>query len=94
MSRFDFVLKHVLGTKMGKANGLSRSDWEKEAKKDNKKKISLKPKWIKSLQVGEVIVEGVDILERIRKSKARDDEVIKAIEEINKVRVKILRDKE
>jgi len=79
---------------MGKANSLSRSDWEKEAKKDNKKKISLKPKWIKSLQVGEVIVEGVDILERIRKSKARDDEVIKAIEEINKVRVKILRDKE
>jgi len=24
MSRFDFILKHVLGTKMGKADGLSR----------------------------------------------------------------------
>jgi len=38
LSRFDFTLKHVLGTKMGKANRLSRkSDWKvgKENNNDN-----------------------------------------------------------
>jgi len=40
-----------------------------------------------------VIVEGVDILERIRKSEARDDKVIKAVEKMKKVGVKMLRDK-
>jgi len=29
LSRFNFILKHVLGTKMGKADGLSRRlDWK------------------------------------------------------------------
>jgi len=80
---------------MGKADGLSRrSDWKKGAEGDNEKKVLLKPEWIKSVQVGEVIVEGVDILERIRKSEARDDEVVKAVEEMKKARVKMLRDKE
>jgi len=41
-----------------------------------------------------VIVEGVDILERIRKLEAKDNEVIKAVEEMKKVGVKMLRDKE
>jgi len=41
--RFDFVLKHVLGSKMGKVDSLSRrSDWEKEGEKDNKERILLK----------------------------------------------------
>jgi len=39
-------------------------------------------------------VEGVDILEKIRKSEAKDDEVIKAVEEMKKVGVKMLRDEE
>jgi len=41
-----------------------------------------------------VIVEGIDILERIRKSEAKDDEVIKAVEEMKKAGVKMLRDEE
>jgi len=95
LSRFDFVLKHVPGTKMGKADGLSRrSDWEKGAEGDNEDEVLLKPEWIKSVRVGEVIVEGVDILERIKRSKARDDEVIKAVEEMKKAGVKMLRDEE
>jgi len=32
--------------------------------------------------VAEVIIEGVNLLEEIRKSEAKDDEMIKAIEEI------------
>ena len=32
--------------------------------------------------MAEVIIEGVNLLEEIRKSEAKDDEMIKAIEEI------------
>jgi len=39
-------------------------------------------------------VEGVDILEKIRRSEAKDDKVIKAVEEMKKAGVKMLRDKE
>ena len=39
-------------------------------------------------------MEGVEILEKIRKSEAKDDEVIKAVEEMKKVGVKMLRDEE
>ena len=36
LSRFDFTLKHVPGTKMGKADRLSRqSDWKVGVEKDN-----------------------------------------------------------
>ena len=33
-------------------------------------------------------MEGIDILEKIRKSEAKDDEVIKAVEEMKKAGVK------
>ena len=39
-------------------------------------------------------MEGIDILDKIRKSEAKDDEVIKAVEEIKKAGVKMLRDEE
>jgi len=42
--------------------------------------------------VAEVIIEGVDLLDKVRKCKARDDEVVKAVEEIKQARVKMLRD--
>jgi len=29
-----------------------------------------------------VIVEGVDLLEKVRKSRVKDDEVVKAVEEM------------
>jgi len=82
---------------MGKANGLSRrSDWEKGGKGDNEDRTLLKPEWLDARRVwrAEVIVEGVDILEKIKKSEAKDDEVIKVVEEIKKAGVKMLRDKE
>ena len=41
-----------------------------------------------------MIVRGVDILEKIRKSEAKDDEVVKAIEEMKKAGMKMLRDEE
>ena len=42
----------------------------------------------------EVIVEGVDLLEKIRQSRVKDDEVVKAVEEMKQTGVKVLRDKE
>ena len=43
LSRFDFMLKHVLGTRMGKANGLSRrSDWKVGVEKDNEDQVLIK----------------------------------------------------
>ena len=42
----------------------------------------------------EIIVDGVDLLEEVRKSKMKDDEVVKAVEEMKQVGVKMLRDEE
>jgi len=44
LSRFNFTLKHVPGSRMGKADGLSgRSDWEKGGEGDNEERTLLKP---------------------------------------------------
>ena len=95
LSRFDFVLKHIPGSKMGKADRLSRrSDWEKGVEGDTEERTLLKPEWVRSIRTGEVIMEGIDILEKIRKSEAKDDKVIKAVEEMKKAGVKMLRDEE
>ena len=65
---------------MGKADGLSRrSDWEKGGEGDNEERTLLKPEWVQRIRAGEMIMEGIDILEKIRKSEAKDDEVIKAV---------------
>ena len=43
LSRFDFTLKHVLGTKMGKADGLSRqADWKIGVENDNDNQVVIK----------------------------------------------------
>jgi len=82
---------------MGKADGLSRRpDWEVEVEKDNEKQTLVKKEWLKArvAQVSEVVIEGVDILDKIRKSEMKDDEVIKVVEEMKRAEVKVLRDEE
>ena len=89
--------KHVPGTKIGKADSLSRRpDWEVGVERDNEDKMLVKKEWLENRRTKkvEVIVEGVDLLEKIRQSRVRDDEVVKAVEEIKRARVKVLRDKE
>jgi len=44
--------------------------------------------------VMEVVIEGVDLLEKIRKSDVKDNEVIKVVEKMKQTRVKISRNKE
>jgi len=39
-------------------------------------------------------VEGVDILDRIKRSGVKDDKVVKVIEEMKKAGIKMLRDEE
>jgi len=34
------------------------------------------------VEVEEVLIEGVDLLRKVRESKAKDDEIIKAMEEM------------
>jgi len=44
LSRFNFILKHVPGSRMGKADSLSRRpDWEVGVERDNKDKTLVKP---------------------------------------------------
>ena len=97
LSRFNFTLKHVLGSKMGKANSLSRRlDQEIGVEKNNEDKILVKPEWleVRRMKVVEIIVDGVDLLKEVRKLKVKDDKVVKAVEEMKRVGVKMLRDKE
>ena len=42
----------------------------------------------------EIIVDGVDLLEEVRKSKVKDNEVVKMVEEMKRAGVKMLRDEE
>jgi len=49
---------------------------------------------VRKIEVVEIIVDGVDLLEEVRKSKVKDDEVVKAVEEMKQAGVKMLRDKE
>jgi len=97
LSRFNFTLKHVPGSKMGKADSLSRRpDWQVGVKKDNEDQKLVKPEWleVRKMEMVEIIVDGVDLLEEVRKSKVRDDEVVKVVEEMKKTEVKMLRDEE
>ena len=82
---------------MEKANSLSRRpEWEVGVEKDDEDEMLVKPKWleVRRTEVVEIIVDGIDLLEEVRKSKVKDDEVVKAVEEMKKAGVKMLRDKE
>ena len=91
LSHFDFILKHVAGTKMGKADGLSRRvDWKVGVEKDNEDQVFIKDNWICSMY--EVVVEGpkVDIIEKIKKARSKDEDVVRVVEEMKKAGVKEL----
>ena len=93
MSRFDFILKHVLGTKMEKADGLSRrSDWKIGVERDNENQVFIKDNWVCNLQ--EVVIEGpeVELLEKIKKARSKDKDVVRVVEEMKKTKVKELQE--
>ena len=91
MSRFDFTLKYVPGTRMGKVDGLSRRlDWKVRVDKDNENQIIIKNNWLCRLE--EVIIEEseVEIIEKIKKTRGKDEEVVRIVEEIKKAGVKLI----
>ena len=76
---------------MGKADGLSRrADWKVGVDKDNENQILIKDNWIRSVQ--EVIVEGPeeDMLEKIKRARSKDEDVVRVVEEMKKAEVKEL----
>ena len=65
--------------------------------KDNESQVMLKKEWleIRVMDRRQWLIEGAkkDIIEKIKKSEARDDEVIKVVEEMKKAGVKVLKNK-
>jgi len=81
-----------VGAKMGKVDGLSRrADWKIGVDKDNDNQIFIKNNWICSMY--KVVVEGseVDLLEKIKKARSKDEDVVRVVEEMKKAGVKELR---
>jgi len=90
--QFNFTLKHIPGKSMGKADGLSRRpDWQEGVKKDNEDQMLIKPEWVRE---AETIVEEGNLRERIKTVQKGDERVVKAVEELKKAGVKMLRDEE
>ena len=76
---------------MGKVDGLSRQpDWKVGVDKDNENQVFIEDNWTHSLQ--EVVIEGpeVEILEKIKKARSKDKDVVMVVEEMKKVKVKEL----
>ena len=80
---------------MGKADGLSRrADWKVGTDKDNENQVLIKDNWIRNMY--EVVIEGpeVDIVEKIKKARSKDEDVVRVVEEMKKAGVKELRENE
>ena len=88
-------MKHVPDTKVKKADRLSRKpDWKVEVEKNNDNQVFIKDCWLYSLY--EVVVEGpeVDILEKIKKARSKNKEVVRVVEEKKKAGIRVVRGEE
>jgi len=89
------MLKHVPVTKIEKADSLSRRpDWKIGVDRDNKDQVFIKDCWLCSLH--EVVIEGleVDIVEKIKRVRSKDEEVVRVVKEMKKARIRALRGEE
>jgi len=89
------MLKYVPGTKMEKADSLSRRpDWKVGVDKDNKDQVFIKDCWLHSLY--EVVIEGpeINIVEKIKKARGKDKEIVRVVEEMKKAGIRALRGEE
>ena len=80
---------------MGKADELSRrSDWKVGVERDNEDQVFIKDNWIRSIQ--EVVIEGpeVEILEKIKKARGKNEEIVRIVEEMKKAGVKVIQGEE
>ena len=80
---------------MGKTDRLSkRLDWKVGVEKDNDNQVFIKDYWLCSLH--EVVIEGpkVDIIEKIKKARGKNEEVVRVVKKMKKAGIKIVRGKE
>ena len=85
----------MAGTKIGKVDGLSRrADWKVGTERDNENQVFIKNNWIRSMQ--EEVVEGseVELLEKIKKVRSKDEDIVRVVKEIKKMGVKELQENE
>jgi len=66
-------------------------DWKVGIGKNNKNQTLIKKQWVYSLV--EVVIEEpeVEIIEKIKKARSKDKEVVRIVEEMKKTVVKVLR---
>jgi len=62
--------------------------------KDNENQVIIKNNWLCKLE--EVIIEGseVEIVEKIKKARSKNEEIVRIVEEIKKAKVKVLQGEE
>ena len=88
-------MKYVLGIKIEKTNGLSwQLDWKVGVENDNNNQVFIKDCWLHSLY--KVVIDGpeVDIVEKIKKARSKDEEVIRIVENMKKTGIKMLQEEE
>ena len=76
---------------MGKADRLSRRlDWKVGVDKNNENQVIIKDNWLHRIE--EVIIEGpkVDIVEKIKRARSKDEEVVRIVEKMKKIGVKAI----
>ena len=67
------------------ADSLSRrADWAEEVKRNNENQIILEKEWleIRAIEKEQLLIEGAEegIIEKIKKSEVKDDEIVKVVE--------------
>ena len=88
----NFILKYIPEKSIGKANRLSqRVDQQERVENNNKNRTLIRLKWIREV---ETLVEDRSLREKIKKVQKGNEKVIKAIEELKRVGMKNLKDKE
>ena len=72
-----------------------RADWTEGVERDNENQVMLKKEWLKIrvIEKGHLLIEGAEekIIEKIKKSEAKDDKVVKVVKEMKKTKVNVLR---
>ena len=65
-------------------------DWKVGVEKDNDNQVFIKDNWICSMY--EVVVEGleVEIVEKIKKARSKNEDIVRVVEEMKKAGVKEL----
>ena len=76
---------------MGKADRLSRrSDWKIGVNRDNENQVFIKDNWVHNLQ--KVVIERLEVklLEKIKKARSKNEDIVRVVEEMKKAKVKEL----